>query len=51
MRFRVPAILITINNYIMKDIVMLVKRFWFLLFMIAVPVFIYILLAAFTDLY
>lgn len=35
----------------MKDIVMLVKRFWFLLFMMAVPVFIYFLLKIFTDLY
>ena len=35
----------------MKDIVMLVKRFWFLLFMMAVPVLIYVLLKIFTDLY
>jgi hypothetical protein len=35
----------------MKDFVMLAKRFWFLLFMMAVPVLIYVLLRAFTDLY
>jgi hypothetical protein len=35
----------------MKDIILLIKRFWFLLAMMAVPVLIYILLKTFTDLY
>ncbi len=30
---------------------MLIKRFWFLLFMMAVPVLIYYALKMFTDLY